>query len=354
MGKGDNKGDQLWEYQRGSEMSRTDNHITETKSKQIFATATTGFSDDQYDEGDLLFREQTERDYGIDGEIELFQHGDATGRIAKIQLKGTEKTIDKLKTVDAVSCSGISKSNLSYCRQKNYPVMLVYVSTADDKFYYIDLQSVFKNKIPKIGDKESGTVRIPIVNSSDNLRRFVDIINSYYEESDDSDRIVRKRQDRDFIEIDYLEPVDSYEFIHHQTPADGEHREVNLNGDLIAEGLYKDGKLLTGTEYDYLIHVTKGKLIYKPDCPEDPYDATDDFKYERMEPYGWEELSPFGWSLSEIEHDGLDKFYVVDMEVTEKTEHMTNIRTLEEFLEKRNPQRLECLRALIKPTNSSF
>ena len=108
------------------------------------------------------------------------------------------------------------------------------------------------------------------------------------------------------------------------------------------------------TEYDYLIHVTKGKLIYKPDCPEDPYDATDDFKYERMEPYGWEELSPFGWSLSEIEHDGLDKFYVVDMEVTEKTEHMTNIRTLEEFLEKRNPQRLECLRALIKPTNSSF
>lgn len=329
-------------------MSRTDNHVTETKSRQIFAAATTEFCDNQYAEGDLLFREQTERDYGIDGEIELFQQGEATGRIAKVQIKGTEKKIEKLKTVDAVSCSGISKSNLSYCRQKNYPVMLVYVSTADGKFYFIDLQSVFKDKIPEIGDKESGTVRIPIVNNSDNLRQFVDIINSYYVELDDSDRIVGERQDRELTEIDYLEPVDSYEFIHHQIPTDGEHREVNLNGDLIAEGLYKEGKLLTGTEYDYLIHVTKGKLIHKPDCPEDPYDATDDFKYERMEPYGCEELSPFDWSASEIEREGLDKFYVVDMEVTEKTEQMTNIRTLKEFLEKRNPRRLEHLKTLIQ------
>lgn len=332
-------------------MSRTENHITETKSRQIFAAAMTGFRDDQYNEGDLLFREQTERDYGIDGEIELFQHGQATGRIAKVQIKGTGKTIEKLKTVDAVSCSGISKSNLSYCRQKNYPVMLVYVSTADGKFYFIDLQSVFKDKIPEIGDKESGTIRIPIINSSDDLRRFVDIINSYYEESDDSDQIISERQDSEYKEIKYLEPVDSYEFIHHQIPTDGEHREVNLNGDLIAEGLYKDGELLIGTEYDYLIHVTKGRLIHKPDCPEDPYDATDDFRYERMEPYGWEELSPFDWSVPEIEHEGLDNFYVVDMEVTEKTEQMTNIRTLKEFLEKRNPRRLEYLRTLVEIEN---
>ena len=203
-------------------MSRAATHITETRSRQIFDAATTAFCDDKYDEGDLLFREQTERDYGVDGEIELFQHGEPTGRIAKIQLKSTEKVIEKLKTVDAVSCSGISKSNLSYCRQKNYPVMLVYVSTADGRFYFIDLQSVYKDKIPEIGDKGSGTVRIPVNNNSDNLGRLVNIINSYYEvkyQEDRSDKIVNARQEMENEEMDYLDPVSTYEFNHYQCPS---------------------------------------------------------------------------------------------------------------------------------------
>jgi len=332
-------------------MSRAATHITETRSRQIFDAATTAFCDDKYDEGDLLFREQTERDYGVDGEIELFQHGEPTGRIAKIQLKSTEKVIEKLKTVDAVSCSGISKSNLSYCRQKNYPVMLVYVSTADGRFYFIDLQSVYKDKIPEIGDKGSGTVRIPVNNNSDNLGRLVNIINSYYEvkyQEDRSDKIVNARQEMENEEMDYFDPVSTYEFNHYQRPSDGEHREVNSDGEIIAEGLYKDEKLLYGTEFNYLIHVTSGGLIFKPDCLEDPYDATLDFTYERMEPYGWETLTPFGWSAPEIEHEGLDKFYVVDMEVTEDTEQMTNIRTLEEFLTEKNPKLLEHLKELIE------
>ena len=127
-------------------MSRTDSHVTETESRQLFESALTQFSNDSIQRGDLLFRKIDERDYGIDGQVELFNHGEPTGRFAMIQLKGTEKVIEKLKTVDAVSCSGISKSNLSYCRQNNVPVILVYCSTADGKFYYIDLQSVYKNR----------------------------------------------------------------------------------------------------------------------------------------------------------------------------------------------------------------
>ena len=55
---------------------------------------------------------------------------------------------------------------------------------------------------------------------------------------------------------------------------------------------------------------------------ENPYDVTEDFSYERMEAYGWENLTPFSFSKSYIEQEGLGKFYVVDMTVTEKTEMM--------------------------------
>lgn len=60
-------------------MGRTDTHITETESRQIFASALTRFSNKTVRKGDLLFREISERDYGIDGEVELFNHGEANG-----------------------------------------------------------------------------------------------------------------------------------------------------------------------------------------------------------------------------------------------------------------------------------
>lgn len=162
-------------------MPRTKSHGTETESRLIFESAITRYADVDVQQGDLLFRAITERDYGIDGQVELFSHGEPTGRIAMIQLKGTKHSIEQLKTEDAVSCSRISKSNLCYCRQKNVPVMLVYCSTEDNEFYYIDLQSVYKEKIDKLGDRQTCTVRIPVGNNSENLEHFVHIVNNYYE-----------------------------------------------------------------------------------------------------------------------------------------------------------------------------
>ena len=327
-------------------MRRTNTHVIETESRQIFASALTKFTNKDVRKGDLLFREISERDYGIDGEVELFNHGEATGRFAKIQLKSTEKIIQKLKTVDAVSCSGISKSNLSYCRQRNVPVMLVYCSTIDEKFYFIDLQSVYKDKIPEIGDNSSGTVRIPIENNSDDLGRFVNIINGYYE-GNERERIVNERVIDEPTNWDPFKAVSTYDFVHHHTPTDGEHRELSKNGEVISEGLWKDGILIDGTEYDWLIKVTAGRLIFKPDCPEDPYVITEDFKYEKKEPYGFDIFSPFSWSEPEIAYEGLNSYYIVDMEVTENTEQIVNIRTLEEFLKNKNPERLKHLKELI-------
>ena len=166
-------------------MARTDTHITETRSREIFEASLTRFSSSKHAQGDLLFRGITERDYGMDGQVELFDHGKPTGRIAMIQIKATETNIEKLKNSDDVSCSGISESSKCYCNQNRVPVILVYCSISEEKYYYIDLQSAFTG----INEKERpNTVKIPIENNSDDLTRFVDIINQYYN-SDDRDNL---------------------------------------------------------------------------------------------------------------------------------------------------------------------
>lgn len=324
--------------------SRINTHVIETKSRQIFESALTNYSDNDFCKGDLLFRAITERDYGIDGLVELFRHGEATGRFAMIQLKGTEKIIQKLQTADVVSCSGISKSNLSYCRQNNNPVILVYCSTADEKFYFIDLQSVYRDKIPQIGERESGTVRIPTDNNSDHLWLLIEIINSYYDkqESNYSIQSIREKQDDADYE-DALTTIETYIFKHNQRPSDGEHKEVGEHGDIISIGLWKSGELIVGTEYEWLIRINKGDLIFKPDNPEDPYDSTADFEYEKLEQWGWRTILPFMNSMVFLENENAKRFYVVDMEVNGDVEQMVNIRTLEEFLLEKDPSFLKSI-----------
>ena len=151
---------------------------------------------------------------------------------------------------------------------------------------------------------------------------------------------------------DWSEPVTDYEFTSPRFPSDGKHKEIGRNGSPIGEGTYKDWKLIEGIEYDVLVWVTQGTLTFKPDCPEDPYDSSDDFEYERLESYGWGlSFSTFGMSTDTIVKNGIEQFYVSDFEVTKKTEHMINIRSLEEFLREKDPKQLEYLQELIEIEN---
>ena len=295
----------------------------------------------------------TERDYGVDGQVELFSQNAPTGRIAYIQLKGTSKSIQKLKRSDEVSCSGISKSNIAYCQQRNVPVMLVYVSVYDEDFYFIDLQSVYKTALKTIGDNASGTVRIPIINHSSRIDKFFEIINHYYD--DMAGEIINDSYyiEHPVIEVE-LEKIKedgkNYGYVvgQYDSPSDGEHMIVNVTGEVLAQGTWKNDKLEKGIEFDYLITVTTGQLISKPDCPEEPYDASVDFSYEKVEQYGFDALTPFGFSRVYIEHERLEKYYVVDMMVDGDTEQMVNIRTLEQFLLSKNPKLLADIKSMIE------
>ena len=329
-------------------MPRIPSHITETKSRLIFEKAVTEFQCGQLGLAcsDAVFRQITERDYGIDGLVDLLSCGEPTGRTAYIQLKGTEKVIEKLKRSEEVSCSGVTRSNLLYCRQNNIPVMLVYVSTADGIFYYLDLQSVYKEKLEEIEDGKTVTVRIPVQNNSEELKRFFEIINHYYDEKG----VHKSEPSRQTMEAvaEKIASVctgdDTCIVTYPVIPLNGECEQINSRGDLAATGLWKDGRLEKGIEYDWLIQVTGGKLVYKPDCPDDPYDATEDFAYGKFEQYASGSINPFSLSRPYLERGMLNQFYVVDLEIDGDMEQIINIRSLLDFLQRRDPKLLCDLR----------
>lgn len=163
------------------QMSRKITHARETESRDRFRTKI----DSYYANGDALFREWSERDYGIDAIIELFDDGIPTGKIAFVQLKGTAKEITPLSDGITISCPNVSSSCLEYAKQNRIPMMLIYFSTCNNSFYYIDLQSqFFELKTRLASDQQKITVHIPAENyAKDNLDGFFSLINSYYEET---------------------------------------------------------------------------------------------------------------------------------------------------------------------------
>lgn len=160
-------------------MPRSNSHARETASRDIVRSKIDNF----YPNGDALIREWSERDYGIDFVLELFEDGYPTGKIAFLQIKGTAKVIEKLKTSEEVSCSNVSLSSFEYARQVRIPFILIYVSTAIPScFYYIDLQSSIKSLTIKDSKKTNEiTVRIPVENvANEDLTGFFELVNSYY------------------------------------------------------------------------------------------------------------------------------------------------------------------------------
>jgi len=169
---------------RVNHMSRTGPHIIETKSKDIIRSKIDKF----YQNGDALYRELTERDYGIDALIELFKEGNPTGSLALLQIKGTEKKFKALKRKPYISIQ-ISTSNAKYGYQNNIPIMLLYVNTLNDEdIYYVKLQeavgSIAQNKIK---EQKEISINIPISNCiKEDLEPFFETIRCSYRNQEES------------------------------------------------------------------------------------------------------------------------------------------------------------------------
>ena len=158
---------------------RISTHKIETLSNDIVRKYINAFITD--DGTSMLFREVTERDYGVDAILELFENDNPSGKIAFLQIKGTQNTIQPMKKSAAVSCS-LTTSNLHYAQQKNIPVILLYVSIEKPEYlYYVEVQTVLDSVSGKFAQK-SVTIHIPVENIAGRtgLEKLIEIVRKYY------------------------------------------------------------------------------------------------------------------------------------------------------------------------------
>jgi hypothetical protein len=159
--------------------TKTKPHKIESQAKDIVRSRIN--SNKNYS---ALFRELTERDYGIDAIVELFDDEDnPTGKFALLQIKGTSKTIVPLKNKPNLIPCSISTSNARYAKQNIIPVILIYVTlNKAEGFYFVFLQELLTddNK-DKLDKQKSLTVHIPIYNNAqEDLAPLFEAINEFY------------------------------------------------------------------------------------------------------------------------------------------------------------------------------
>lgn len=88
-----------------------------------------------------LWRTISERDYGIDGLIEFFPEGEASGRFMLVQVKGTEEPLRQLSNKPLVSTE-VNLTTLTYAHQMNTPVLMAKVGLGNSSICYGILQEL--------------------------------------------------------------------------------------------------------------------------------------------------------------------------------------------------------------------
>ena len=155
-------------------MERVSSHIIAEKANNWFKY----FCEENSKNGDILVREITGRDYGVDLVVERFKSGQPTGIIAFIQIKGTEKELPKKGT--NVSCPDVSLSSLKYAKQNRVAMFLVYTFIKHKKFFFLRLQDIdIDGYLDKASNDKNNKTSIPIPlvnNSGDKLADFFNLI----------------------------------------------------------------------------------------------------------------------------------------------------------------------------------
>ena len=125
-----------------------------------------------------VFREIGKDDYGIDGEIEVFQEQRSTGLIIKVQIKGTEKL--KLNSArDTISFQlGIEKAKY-LTEEVRIPVIFIVCDVTSGRAYWnaVQLDHDFKSRLLSAVESTQGSLvlHIPVSNElKDTIDRMLD------------------------------------------------------------------------------------------------------------------------------------------------------------------------------------
>ena len=156
--------------------SKPTSHDIDEKGRALIHTGIANTSD-----GVALLRELTGRDYGVDGLIELFKDGYATGEFALIQIKSTEKSISIQKRKACVAID-ITASCARYAIQTRIPFLLLYCSVKDKITYYRVLNgTITEREKKKIDGNKSVRISIPAeAKLETDFRDLIRVIEDYY------------------------------------------------------------------------------------------------------------------------------------------------------------------------------
>lgn len=122
--------------------------------------------------------------------------------------------------------------------------------------------------------------------------------------------------------LDGYEKSDIYEGYFKGGKYCGEGMLYSYDKKKLKEGLWKDGELIKGIEYDWLLQ------------------KDEDGEWESYEQYG-EEVIPFMYAQEYIRDMGIENFFVADLRIDEDSEEEENVRSLAEFLHEVNPEILK-------------
>ena len=153
---------------------RTDEHRSDTIAVRKVITSISP---------DWVIRELSERDYGIDMMVEIFDGDYSTGKVVFFQVKGTSK---KIITDKSTLSFQLKKRTLLYAERFAEPFLLLYTSTDEkEPVFFLWLQKYITHRLDndhphwRSEDTETIVIYIPKSNVFDYQSNKIGLITSY-------------------------------------------------------------------------------------------------------------------------------------------------------------------------------
>ena len=149
---------------------RTDSHITESDSVEIFESV--------MPKG-WVVRKPSEVDYGVDFYVEICDGHSMTGQLFAVQLKGTLSPQYEAKNT-YLSFYGLKPSTLNYWYNLPVPVLFVLVDIASKECFYCNIKRYIRENFEDFSKESLTTIKIP-VSQKLNVKTSNDVLVNFYQ-----------------------------------------------------------------------------------------------------------------------------------------------------------------------------
>ncbi len=136
-----------------------------------------------------------------------------------------------------------------------------------------------------------------------------------------------------------------YKYFDPRHPISGRHTVKSDDGRVLSEGLFENGELSDGVEYDWIIRDDEGLFVYNPETKD--YDGETDIPVSKYMQF-YDDMTPFYWVVPHLMETGLDGYYMSDIRVKDGGEEFYNIRPLRVWLAENAPKKLREVEENIK------